>query len=212
MFRKLVLALTAGLTCIFTNPTPTKAEPYVGQIMQIGFNFCPRNWTLANGQLLSISSNDALFSLYGTIYGGDGRTTFGLPDLRGRAPLHAVQGSGLSPRTLGQKSGAESVVLGVFNLPAHTHTATDSVVSALNANGSAAGSTSPAGTALAAPGTAPIYSRGGLPDTAMAANSVTTTVTTTLGNTGGSLPVNLMQPYLSTYFCVALFGIYPSRS
>jgi microcystin-dependent protein len=105
----------------------------------------------------------------------------------------------------------ENNVLNVTQLPSHSHSATSTATSTLSANGSAAGSTSPAGTALAATTSVPIYSRGGAPDTAMAANSVTTTVTTTIGNTGGGQAVNNMQPFLGMYYCIATQGLFQSR-
>ena len=123
-------------------------EPFVGEIRMFAGNFAPRGWAFCDGQLLSVSDNDALFSLLGTIYGGDGRTTFGLPDLRGRIPIHAGQGSGLSNRRLGSKGGAEQVTVTVNQTPTHTHDwkATDGL----------AQNDSPANTGLAKP-TSNIY-------------------------------------------------------
>ena len=97
------------------------SEPFVGEIRMFAGNFAPRGWAFCDGQLLAVSQNDALFSLLGTIYGGDGRTTFGLPDLRGRIPIHAGTGPGLSPRRLGAKGGAENVTLTVNQMPSHNH-------------------------------------------------------------------------------------------
>ena len=97
------------------------SEPFVGEIRMFAGNFAPRGWAYCDGQLLAVSQNDALFSLFGTIYGGDGRTTFGLPDLRGRFPIHAGQGPGLSNRRLGSKGGAETVTVTANQLPSHTH-------------------------------------------------------------------------------------------
>ncbi|WP_430974469.1 tail fiber protein, partial [Sunxiuqinia rutila] len=99
-------------------------EPFVAQISMFGGNFAPRNWAFCDGQLLAISSHTALFSLLGTTYGGDGRTTFALPDLRGRTPVHAGNGPGLSPRALGSKFGSEQTTLTTNNLPSHNHTVT----------------------------------------------------------------------------------------
>src|ERR1700755_2648639 len=98
------------------------AEPFLGQIQQFGFNFAPRGWAFCNGQLMSIAQNSALFSLLGTMYGGDGVTTFGLPDMRGRASLHFGQGNGLSNYTQGQQAGVESVTLITAQMPMHNHT------------------------------------------------------------------------------------------
>ncbi|MBD3756388.1 MAG: phage tail protein, partial [Gammaproteobacteria bacterium] len=97
------------------------SEPFVGEIRMFAGNFAPRGWAFCDGQLLAVSQNDALFSLLGTIYGGDGRTTFGLPDMRGRIPVHQGSGPGLSPRRLGSKSGAETETLTVNQMPSHTH-------------------------------------------------------------------------------------------
>ena len=126
--KRTLAALAAASTLSVATPSYAGVEPYIGEIMMVGFNFCPRGWTDANGQLLQISSNTALFSLYGTIYGGDGRTTFKLPDLRGRVPMHTGTGPGLSPRQLGQGGGSETNNLVSNNLPAHSHPATGKVV------------------------------------------------------------------------------------
>ena len=114
-------ALSAGLGAA---PPALASEPFIGQIQMFGFNFPPRGWAHTNGQLLAISSNTALFSLLGTTFGGDGRTTFGLPDLRGRIAKHVGSGPGLSTVTWGQKGGAESASLSVNNLPPHNHAVT----------------------------------------------------------------------------------------
>lgn len=102
-------------------PSRSQSEPFLGQITWFGGNFAPRGWSFCDGQLLAINSNDALFSLLGTIYGGDGRTSFGLPDMRGRAPIHAGQGPGLSNYRLGQRGGSETQFLSTFQLPSHSH-------------------------------------------------------------------------------------------
>ena len=119
------------------------AEPFLGQLMLFGGNFAPRGWALCNGQILAINQNTALFSLLGTTYGGNGQTTFALPDLRGRAPLHAGQGPGLSPYALGQVGGTENVTLLATEMPAHTHaqpaTAADETTNRPNAAVPAAG-------------------------------------------------------------------------
>ena len=118
-------------------------EPFTGEIRMFGGTFAPRNWSFCNGDLISIAQNDALFSLIGTIYGGNGRTTFGLPDLRGRIPIHAGSGPGLSNRPIGQKSGSETATVNTNQLPSHTHN--------LTANNSSAGAdqASPANHVLA---------------------------------------------------------------
>jgi microcystin-dependent protein len=170
------------------------AEPFLGEIIMFGGNFAPRGWAFCDGQLLAINSYTALFSILGTMYGGDGRTTFGLPDLRGRVPMHKGNGPGLTPRNLGQKSGSENVHLTVGQLPAHNH------VLANNAIEDDANQTDPGGNALAG---SQIY-RPGTPDAKTAPNAT--------NNTGGNQAVPILQPYLCITFIIALQGIYPSRN
>ncbi len=169
------------------------AEPFLGEIIMFGGNFAPRGWALCDGQLLAISQNDALFSLLGTIYGGDGRTTFGLPDLRGRAPIHEGSGPGLTPRTIGQKSGTETQSLSVGTMPAHTHT--------LAASSTEADSNAPAGKVLADTNSA-LYAGSG--------TEVPTSIP--IGNSGGGGAHENMMPFLVINFCIALQGLYPSRA
>ena len=165
-------------------------DPYIGEIMTVGFNFAPRGWSLCHGQLLPISQNTALFSLLGTTYGGDGRTTFGLPDLRGRVALGEGDGPGLTPRPWGQKAGQESI----SKVPPHSHPFT------LLASANEAESSDPAGNRLGSDVTS--YVSGGA-NKSMAAQ-------TTGNSTGG--PVDVMNPYLVMYQCIALVGQYPSRN
>jgi len=161
--------------------------------------FAPRSWALCDGQLLAVSQNDALFSLYGTIYGGDGRTTFGLPDMRGRIPIHAGTGPGLTPRQIGQKSGTERVTLTTNQLPTHTHV--------VQANTKTATETSPNGTVPAANSTIFVYRSPTAPAPfKKALNSAA------VQNTGGSQPHENMQPFLCVNFICALYGVYPSRT
>jgi len=170
------------------------SEPFVGEIRMFAGNFAPQGWAFCDGQLLAVSQNDALFSLLGTIYGGDGRTTFGLPDLRGRIPIHAGSGPGLSQRRLGAKAGAEKVTLTVNQLPSHTHR---EQATASNATGR-----NPVGNALGNAGFADVYTDD-LGEVDMAANAIT--------NTGGSQSHTNLMPFLCVNFIIALFGIYPSR-
>ena len=165
-------------------------DPFIGEIIMFAGNFAPRGWALCEGQLLPISSHTALFSILGTTYGGDGRTTFGLPDLRGRTPIGNGNGPGLSPRQLGQVSGSESTVLQTANLPAHNHTGALNVSSA-----DATQSAATAGSSIATPGslsgrtfTATQGFNGATPDVTLNAGSVQT------GNTGNGAPANNMQP------------------
>lgn len=171
------------------------SEPFVGEIRMFAGNFAPRGWAFCDGQLLAVSQNDALFSLLGTIYGGDGRTTFGLPDLRGRIPIHAGDGPGLSPRRLGSKAGTEKETLTVNQLPSHSHT-----FSAVNT--SATETAPPANGALAQSVGYDLYvPAGGF--TNMAAANVT--------SAGGSQSHSNLMPFLCVHFIIALVGIYPSR-
>lgn len=170
------------------------SEPFVGEIRMFAGNFAPRGWAFCDGQLLAVSQNDALFSLLGTIYGGDGRTTFGLPDMRGRIPIHAGQGPGLSQRRLGAKAGAENVTLTVNQLPSHTHPMEAATETATTANPS---------NAFVATGNAIELFIGDPPDSNFASSAIT--------NVGGSRSHTNIQPFLCIHFIIALFGIYPSR-
>ena len=170
------------------------SEPFVGEIRMFAGNFSPRGWALCDGQLLAVSQNDALFSLLGTIYGGDGRTTFGLPDLRGRVPIHAGQGPGLSDRRLGTKSGAEQVTLTTNQLPSHTHP--------IKGTNNAATATDPAGNVPAQSSTIDLYVSTA-PTVDMNAAAV--------AGAGGSRAHSNLMPTLCVNFIIALYGIYPSR-
>ena len=173
------------------------SEPFVGEIRMFAGNFAPRGWAFCDGQLLAVSQNDALFSLLGTIYGGDGRTTFGLPDLRGRIPIHAGTGPGLSPRRLGAKGGAENVRLTTNQLPSHNH--------ALQAVAAAGNTANPANAHLA-------NAAGGNPFLNPATTTKTNMSSSVVGNTGGGQSHTNLMPTLCVHFIIALFGIFPSRN
>ncbi len=181
-------------------PAHAQSDPILGQLMLIGFNFCPRGWMSAEGQLLAISSNTALFSLYGTTYGGDGRTTFMLPDLRGRVPIGYGQGPGLSNYAWGQKAGLEYVTLITPEIPSHSHTGHVVAIS-----GAVANKASPNGNVLARSSVNDIYIQGA-PTDPMANGTVQTDAT------GGSQSHENRMPYLAMKWCVATQGIYPSRN
>lgn len=185
-------------------------DPFIAQIVMFGGNFAPRGWAFCDGQLLAISQNTALFSILGTTYGGDGRTTFALPDLRGRAPIHAGTGPGLSTRQLGSRSGQEFHTLNITEMPSHNHIAT-SASKFFGQSGAGDDDTISSGVSLASGSSSgsEIYS-GSAPNTEMNTNSVTTTTTTL--NQGGNLPHNNMQPYLTINYIIALQGIFPSRN
>lgn len=174
------------------------SQPYVGEIRLVGFNFAPSGWMMCNGQLLPISEFETLFNLIGTTYGGDGQNTFGLPDLRGRIPLH--QGNGF---TLAEQAGTETVTLTTQQLPAHTHTPKCD-----NAFG---------GTQLSPAGNVWSFDASGQFANYAATPSVTNGVTDTMnpqaiGNAGGSQPHENLQPFLVMNYIISLFGIFPSQS
>src|ERR1043165_4774074 len=162
-------------------------DPFLSEVRIMSFNFAPKGWALSNGQLLPINQNQALFSLLGTTYGGDGRVNFALPDLRGPVAIH--EGNG---HTLGERAGSEAVTITTQTLPTHSHT-----VKVFNNNANA----TPAGNFFAAANQA--Y-QPAPPNTTLAANSVT--------NTGGSQPHTNQQPYTVLSFCIALQGIFPSQT
>lgn len=168
------------------------SEPFIGQIMMFGGNFAPRGWALCNGQLLSIAQNTALFSILGTTFGGNGQTTFGLPNLQGRVPLHPGDGPGLSPRVLGEMGGEEAVTLLQTQLPPHSHTA--------SATGGDATTSKPDG---AVPASGGAYA---------AASDGSTMSPSFIGGGGSSQPHDNMQPYQAVNFIIALEGIFPSRN
>lgn len=172
------------------------SEPFIGQIKMVGFNFAPRGWALCEGQLVAITQNEALFSILGTTYGGDGRTTFGLPDLRGRVAIHSGGsiGPGLSERRLGSKSGTEQHQLTAAEIPSHTHT--------VNASDLTPQEDDPAGNVWANSDGKSGYSS--TADGTMHASAVSTA--------GGGQPHENMQPFLAVAYVIALAGVFPSRS
>ncbi len=196
------------------------SDPFIGEIIMFGGNFAPRSWAFCDGQLLAISSNQALFSILGTTYGGDGRTTFGLPDLRGRVAMHPGNGPGLSSRRLGEKGGVESVILNTTQMPAHNHTAT--ATASGSGTGTAYGTDTQGDNGFTGGKTwshvgANLY-KDATPSVAMKSGNVqldnlTVTVdNVTVNNNGGSQAHTNIQPYTCVNFIIALQGTYPSRS
>jgi len=169
------------------------SQPYIGEIRLVGFNFAPAGWALCNGQTLPISDYAALFNLIGTTYGGDGQTTFNLPNLQSRIPFHMGVNSMGDNLTIGQLSGTEAVTLMTPQIPQHSHT--------LAANSGNGGQPSPAAGVWAASGLEQFSSDA-------ASNAMNVNGTT---NTGGSLPHNNVSPVLVINFVISLFGIYPSQ-
>ena len=201
--RKLTLALAVGGSTLgYTAPASADGlEPLLGQLMQTGANFCPRGYAQAAGQIVSIQSNTALFSLLGTTYGGNGTTTFAYPDLRGRAAVHTGQGAGLSHYDLGQQTGTETTTLTTANMATHNHRAgaqtANAAANSKTANGNAIGISS--NNSFAAP---PPDPSGNLMDAG----------TLQVQPTGGSIPVPNQQPYLVMKWCIATSGIFPQRN
>jgi microcystin-dependent protein len=204
--KKATFSVLSSLTLAVTFMTlpdraAADADPYVGEIAPMGlFGFCPRGWASAEGQLLAVNQHDALFSLLGTMFGGDGRTTFGLPDLRGRIPMGDGNGPGLTPRRVGQRGGIEQTTLIEQQLASHNH--------AVNANNLDGDKPGPGNKLLAAAppsgtGTETIYSN--QPYTVQMSSQM-------IGYTGGNVSVDILDPALVIRYCIALVGVYPSRN
>lgn len=172
------------------------SDPFTGEIRMFGGNFAPRSWALCDGQLMQVSQNDALFSLFGTIYGGDGRTTFALPDLRSRVPIHMGQGPGLTDRRLGVRSGSEQASVSASQSPSHTHV--------LQGTTAPADSRHPAGRLPAATSGIAYGPNSGADLVEMQAQAVKQSATT-------NQPHPNMMPFGVVNYIVALFGTYPSR-
>ncbi|NJB87563.1 microcystin-dependent protein [Lewinella marina] len=177
-------------------------EPFIAMIVAFGGNFAPRGWAFCDGQILAIAQNQALFSLIGTTYGGDGRSTFGLPDLRGRSIVHPGSGAGLSPIRWGEKGGLESMTLTQNQMPPHSHLATlqlgQGVGTSANGNDQYL--------AFNAAGETPFTSS---PPTGSAALG---SQTVSVGSAGGGQPIPVRSPYQGIHYIIALTGIFPSRS
>ena len=169
-------------------------EPFLGEIRMFGFDFAPQGWALCNGQLLPINQNQALFSLLGNMYGGNGTTTFALPNLQSRVPIHQGQGAGLSAYVVGQAGGAETVTLAAAQMPAHAHP--------VKASSNTAGSTKPKGR-VPARSQSDVYAA--KPDTSTVMHP------SMIAEAGGGEPHTNVQPYLTVNFCIAMVGIFPAR-
>jgi microcystin-dependent protein len=172
------------------------SEPFLGQIILVPYNFAPRGWAFCNGQILPISQNTALFSLLGTTFGGNGQTTFALPDLRGRVPNGSGQGPGPSNYDLGQVAGTETVTLTVNQMPMHNHL--------VNVNSGDGTGARVENTFLSNSGTELLYDS--------AQTTAGTMAPQMISNAGGNQPLETLQPYLTLNYCIALEGIFPSRN
>jgi microcystin-dependent protein len=171
------------------------SEPFIAEVRIFAGNFAPRGWAFCSGQLLPISQNTALFSLIGTTYGGDGRTTTALPNLQDQVPMHPGRGPGLTSRRLGERGGTDTVTLISNQIPSHTHS--------MKGVSDAPNQSSPAGARLAA---APMYEAG---DTT---GTLADLASSAMGNSGSGGSHNNIQPYLGLFFIIALVGLYPSRN
>ncbi len=191
----------AGLAALVTALSAGQAQAqtyYLGEIILVPYGFCPNGFAETDGSLLSIVQNQALFALVGTTFGGDGQTTFGLPDLRGRVPIDVGQGAGLTTRTLGELGGEEAHTLTLNELPAHAHSF------GLGASTTIATDAQPSG--------ARVLSTSALGDRQFTSAAPNTTLAAGVtGSAGGGLPHNNMQPYLVMRYCIALQGVFPSR-
>jgi len=235
IFSTLMITTLAGCLLYLPPARACNANPFIAEVCPVAFNFSPRGWAFAHGQLLAISQNNALFSLVGTIYGGDGRTTFGLPDTRGRVVIGAGQGPGLSSYSVGTNSGSERVSLTVSQIASHNHTAASTVGATttvevntqVNTSTASANKGSPTANVLAvAPGTntlyrsfdanLPLVSMGTgsieftLPTPVVTSSSATTTVAASQG--GGTSTHENRMPVQAIYWVIALQGVYPSRN
>lgn len=183
-------------------------EQTIGEITLFAGNFAPRGWAFCDGQLLAISQHDALFSILGTTYGGDGRTTFALPDFRGRAPVSQGTGNGLSSYRLGEKTGQADVYMNTLNLPSHTHN-TQISGTLLMPSGSSADTDDPSGAYPGTPAGNNIY---GSPATASTMGALQGQFNLNLQPSGSNQAINNTQPSLVLHYIIALIGVYPSRS
>ncbi len=180
-------------------------EPYIGQVQSFGFSYAPRGWAFCSGQIMSIMQNQALFALLGTTYGGDGRTTFALPNLNGRAALGMGNGQGVSPYVEGQIFGVEAVMLSTNNNPTHGHPTASTNVQASSAGGD---QNTPVGNTWAGNGDTNQYGPSTTPLVAMSPAAIAVNI----GAAGSSQPHDNRQPYLVGNYCIALQGIFPPRS
>ena len=192
--------VAAGLMAALPTPKANAQEPFLGQMSWFAGNFAPRGWAFCDGQILPINQNQSLYSLLGTTYGGDGRTSFALPDMRGRTPIHFGHGAGLSDYPLGQKAGVEFVTLTPNQLPAHSHT------TQLKATADAADGTSPSGAALAE------SSENMYAESASATGSNLASSSIVVLNSGNSQAHENRMPYTALNCIIALQGLFPSRN
>ncbi|MEM1162897.1 MAG: tail fiber protein [Pseudomonadota bacterium] len=210
---KKIIAVAAAAACLATITTNSPADagenPFIGEVMMFTGNYCPRGYMDADGRLLSIGEHSTLFSILGTTFGGDGRTTFALPDLRGRMAIGHGYGPGLTDRRMGQKAGTETTTLTNAQMPSHSHVVRDQLSGTLRAAAVNGTQANPQGSALAqADG---VYSSSNA-SVAMQPGAVTVDIKTKTTPAGGGQSFSIMNPYLTMRFCIAIFGLYPSRN
>lgn len=215
------LLFTVLLAITFCNQTQAQDTPLIGEIKMFAGNFAPRGWAFCDGQVLAISSNTSLFSIIGTTYGGDGRSSFALPDLRGRAPIHEGTGPGLSPRKLGSKYGSETNILSVNSIPNHNHDVQINLTASVaipthddDANSDEATDTVLAKAVSTNGSSTQIFSDAASADSQLASFPAPVSGTINIlpvTTPGGQQPVNNIQPALTVNYIIALQGIYPSR-
>jgi len=209
-----MVMVMGGLTNVRLAMACGSGESFLASMCVFAGNFAPRGYAFAQGQLLSISQNTALFSLLGTIYGGDGRTTFALPDTRGRVVIGAGSGPGLSSYKLGARGGVERVTLSTAQMPSHTHVATTTATGSAIAHANASGNVdTPSGNVWSRVARDNIYSSS-TPDVTMSAAAITMSISssTTNANTGGGLSHENRMPYIAMNWIIVLQGIFPSRN
>lgn len=184
-------------------------EPFIGEVKLFGFNFPPKGYQLCAGQIMAISSNTALFSLLGTTYGGNGQTTFGLPDLQGRMPIGQGNGAGLPAHTIGEKAGNTSVTLLTSNMPSHVHTLNSARVK-IAANDSQSGSNTASDSFPGTNNGTAVWAESATPNVFMAPGTATVSGTTDIA--GSNFPISIANPYIVMNYSIAIYGIFPSRN
>lgn len=206
---KTLLALT--IATLSGSAAACGSEPYLGEVCTFANTFCPNGYAEADGRLLLISQNQALFSLLGTTYGGDGRSNFALPDLRGRNPIGIGAGPGLAPVDLGEMSGLENQSLILPNMPLHTHTATTTVTATLHAVSGNGNATNPSGKLPAISANRDNIYSNSTANAEMSPEAITAPATTSVGVAGGNQPFSVRNPYVGMRYCVATSGLFPTR-
>jgi microcystin-dependent protein len=196
----LALAVSSSPLAISSPASAQASDPLLGQFMEVPYNFCPRGWVAASGQILAISTNTALFSLLGTTYGGNGQTTFALPDLRGRMPIQQGSGAGLTPYVLGEVTGEENHTLLTTEIPSHTHR------SAIQTANAQANATTASGNAIG------ISSNASFLGGSDPVGNLMNPGTVVFQPTGNNIPIPVRAPYLTLQWCIATAGVFPARN